>query len=188
MIWGEDVPVVTTKDEEGRGTRVKVIHGAYQDVLMYQSTPDSWAADPENHVRILLIELEPMARFTLNSPSKTATRMLYYYQGEGLQVEEAALPHQDMYAQLAEGEEINIENGPSISKILILESNPIQEPVVQYGPFVMNTQEEIVAAFNDYRASEFGGWKWDEPGTIHPKNKGRFAEYGDGKIDLPNGK
>lgn len=49
----------------------------------------------------------------------------------------------------------------------------------------MNTEEEIVEAFKDYRATEFGGWKWSDSGPVHPKEKGRYAQHGDGTTDIP---
>jgi quercetin 2,3-dioxygenase len=41
-------------------------------------------------------------------------------------------------------------------RALLIAGEPIGEPVVQYGPFVMNTEEEIHQAFNDYRSGKFG--------------------------------
>ena len=43
------------------------------------------------------------------------------------------------------------------SRFLVIAGPPIREPVVAYGPFVMNTREEIVQAYLDYEAGLFGG-------------------------------
>ena len=57
--------------------------------------------------------------------------------------------------------EINNSNQVIISStkgqahILLLQGNPIEEPVVQYGPFVMNTKAEILEAVQDYNNGTF---------------------------------
>jgi redox-sensitive bicupin YhaK (pirin superfamily) len=53
------------------------------------------------------------------------------------------------------GERLRVE-ADSAAQLLLLSGEPIDEPVVQYGPFVMNTAEEIVQAFEDLRDGKFG--------------------------------
>ena len=47
---------------------------------------------------------------------------------------------------------MKIEAGREGARVLLLAGRPIGEPVVQYGPFVMNTREEIEQAIADYQA------------------------------------
>lgn len=54
-----------------------------------------------------------------------------------------------------EGEEISVE-AIEDSLILILSGEPIQEPIAQYGPFLMNNQQEIKQAISDYNEGKFG--------------------------------
>ena len=54
-----------------------------------------------------------------------------------------------------EGETLSIEAGAD-STILLLSGTPIDEPVVGYGPFVMNTEKEIRQAIADYRSGLMG--------------------------------
>ena len=53
---------------------------------------------------------------------------------------------------LSDGERVELEAGPDGCGVLLITARPLGEPVVQYGPFVMNTREEIEQALDDYRA------------------------------------
>ena len=53
---------------------------------------------------------------------------------------------------LSNGEEILLTAGEGGARFLFLAADPINEPVVQYGPFVMNTREEIDQAIQDYQS------------------------------------
>jgi len=65
----------------------------------------------------------------------------------------------------------------------VLQGKPIGEPVVQHGPFVMNTRQEIQQAFLDYQRTRFGGWPWPSDDPVHPRAEGRFARHADGRIE-----
>lgn len=67
--------------------------------------------------------------------------------------------------------------------MLVLEGEPLGEPVARSGPFVMNTQREIQKAFSDYRKTGFGGWPWPVADPVHVTGKNRFAAYANGKIE-----
>ena len=82
------------------------------------------------------------------------------------------------------GAEITLIAGNDDCYLLMLQGKPINEPVVKYGPFVMNTQDEIQQTFKDYQRTEFGGWPWPRPDQIHARDKGRFAKYADGKEEV----
>lgn len=73
---------------------------------------------------------------------------IYLFEGETQVAGELIDPHQ--VSELSEGKGVVIK-AQSDSRMLILAGKPIGEPVVQYGPFVMNTMTEIEQALNDYR-------------------------------------
>jgi quercetin 2,3-dioxygenase len=80
--------------------------------------------------------------------------------------------------------DLAIKNGNTTSKFLVLQGRPINEPVVQHGPFVMNSRQEIQQAFADYQQTQFGGWPWSRYDVVHDRTKGRFAKYVDGKTEV----
>jgi redox-sensitive bicupin YhaK (pirin superfamily) len=56
---------------------------------------------------------------------------------------------------LSDGERVRLEGGEGGGRVLLLAGKPLREPVVQYGPFVMNTREEIEQAIADYQSGAF---------------------------------
>lgn len=73
---------------------------------------------------------------------------VYVFEGE-LSIDGQALREMDM-AILSEGESLVLETA-SAARLLLIAGVPLNEPVAQYGPFVMNTQEEVEQAIRDYR-------------------------------------
>lgn len=62
---------------------------------------------------------------------------------------------QGQMAVLGTGNTIEIHSGSAGTRLLLIAGQPLREPVARYGPFVMNTQEEIQQAFQDYREGRF---------------------------------
>jgi redox-sensitive bicupin YhaK (pirin superfamily) len=54
------------------------------------------------------------------------------------------------------GDELNLEGVDATSEVIVLTGQPIGEPVARYGPFVMNTEQELRDAFRDYERGLFG--------------------------------
>ena len=111
-------------------------------------------------------------------------RMLYFYSGSSVSV--AGIDVLPLHSiELLADEKVIVDGGDSDCFLLLLQGQPINEPVAQYGPFVMNTQAEIQQAIFDFRRTQFGGWPWPSNDHVHPKNIGRFAKYADGSNDNP---
>jgi redox-sensitive bicupin YhaK (pirin superfamily) len=146
--------------------------------------PDSWAAKEETNTCILLLKMEAGAKWNLTKTDSETDRSLYFYRGNNIMVNKTEVPaHQAIH--LEAGSPLEVENGQEVSYLLLLQSRPIKETVVQYGPFVMNSKTDIQQAFDDYRATSFGGWPWDRSDQVHKRELGRFAKYADGKEDKP---
>lgn len=74
---------------------------------------------------------------------------VYVYEGEADISGKSLAPRQ--LGVLGAGDTLNIEAGKGGARVLLLAGKPIGEPIAQYGPFVMNTREEIEQALADYR-------------------------------------
>ncbi len=179
MLWSEDIPVYTAKDENGKSVVINVISGTIGQVTSLTPAPDSWAADLQNEVAIWTIKIEAGAHFILPAASEKAKRSLFFYRGASMKIDGTEVTT-NQAIEIRADVALEIANGSSDSYLLMLQGKPIGEPVVQYGPFVMNTDAEIQQAFADYRRTEFGGWPWPRHDQVHAREKGRFARYVDG--------
>lgn len=82
----------------------------------------------------------------------------YVMDGEGVFVDEASAPISKYHCLvLSKGDGLRVWNKSDKQlHFVLLSGEPLNEPVVQYGPFVMNTQREIQQAFDDYRRGKNG--------------------------------
>ncbi|WP_027017007.1 pirin family protein [Comamonas composti] len=184
MFWHERIPRITQHDAQGRETEITVIAGALPatgeqpQARPLAPPPESWAADPGADVAIWTLKLAPGARWTLPRAAGEATqRMLYFFAGAGLRIGGKAV-HAHAALQVNAQHDWELFNGGNAPiECLLLQGRPIGEPVVQYGPFVMNSQEQIMQTLQDYRRTQFGGWPWSDQAPVHGAQYRRFARY-----------
>ncbi|QNO13286.1 pirin family protein [Alkalicella caledoniensis] len=183
MLWAEDIPTVEEIDEAGNKATINVIAGSHNGTKSLKPTINSWANNRDNNVGIWSIKLQPAARFTIPSISSTLNRNLYFYRGGSIKIEGTKVDAPSSI-KLVGDEDIIVINGNEESYLVLLEGEPIKEPVVAKGPFVMNTEEEITQAYEDYRKTGFGGWPYDRRDPVNHKDKGRFAKYNEDYIEI----
>jgi redox-sensitive bicupin YhaK (pirin superfamily) len=140
----EKMPVV-----ERAGASIKVIAGEVDGVTGPVRQP---ATDPT----YLDLRIDAGVDFTLPLPQGHSA-FIYVYEGSvsvGAGREAATINAQEL-AVLGDGSEVRVEGRAPRSRAILVAGRPLREPVARYGPFVMNTREEIMQAFSDYQAGKF---------------------------------
>lgn len=184
MLWHEAIPRQQFTDAQGLHTEVVSIAGNLTGAASLPPPPDSWASEPGSDLAILTLRMAPGARWTLPATPHAGTRrQLYFFQGTQLRIAGQPVPVASAVELRADQDAELVNNGETPAELLLLQGRPIGEPVVQYGPFVMNTQAEIQQTFADYRHTQFGGWPWDRPDPVHPRAQHRFARHADGRVE-----
>ncbi len=183
MLWSEDIPNVIVKDKYERVTNINLIAGSFNRQQALPPTPDSWAADPDNQVQIWTIKMDSSAAFTIPSNENYVTRSLYFYQGDSFNIGEAKIKENHLL-ELDPEKEIEIINGSKEGYFLFLQGRPINEPLLQNGPFVANTKEDLQETIQEYQRTQFGGWPWHSSDPVHHKSKGRFSKLPDGTENI----
>jgi quercetin 2,3-dioxygenase len=184
MFWKEAIPNAIQTDSNNKKTIIEVIAGNFDQSKAPAPPPDSWAADATNEVAIWNLKMEAGASFILPKASAGVNRTIYFYEGKDITVAGTSINN---YHAIELKADVDVEiNAIDETSILVLQGKPIGEPVIQYGPFVMNTKQEINDAFEDYHKTQFGGWPWSRYDQVHDRNKKRFAKYADGKLEEKN--
>ncbi len=180
MLWSEDIPNIVEKDKDGKVTSINLVAGTYKNIAALAPTPDSWAADPKNHVQIWTFKMEANTVFRIPLIDADVTRSLYFYEGASFTIGENIIK-ENHFVELDAKKEVQIINGPQEGCFLFLQGRPINEPIIQYGPFVANSREELQETMQNYQKTEFGGWPWASSDPVHDRSKGRFSKTPDGK-------
>ena len=90
----------------------------------------------------------------VQSVPQTHNAIFYVMQGKGLVGETTTSVVPTQLAIMGQGDQVKITAEEDL-RFLFLAGKPLKEPVARYGPFVMNTQEEIMQAFQDFQSGRF---------------------------------
>lgn len=121
--------------------RVRVPAGSYGG----ETGPVS---DPDTQVSYLDVSLDPGATFRHATEAQHSV-FVFLFEG-AVAVAGTSLPPQHL-AIMGTGDMLEAQAGAEGARFLLVSGRPIGEPIVQYGPFVMNTRAEIEQAMADYR-------------------------------------
>jgi redox-sensitive bicupin YhaK (pirin superfamily) len=141
-IGPERIPVI----HPAEGVEVRVIAGEIGGVT---GPVEGIATAPV----YLDVSLQPGARFALHLPPGHHG-FAYVFDGDLAQVGGEPLRRSEL-GVLSDGDQLQLAGGDKASRLLVVAGKPLQEPVARYGPFVMNTQQEIHEAIADFRAGKF---------------------------------
>lgn len=184
MFWNEDIPVEKIEDSNGKSIIVKIIAGKICNTKALSPTPDSFAADENNGVQVWRITMDANAEWSLPSSLKNTNKMLFFYQGDQIEADGFTIEAGHSLV-LDPAQSLPIKNGNQKAEFLLLEGMPINESVVQQGPFVANSRTEMNEVIQEYQKTQFGGWPHDVYEKVHDKSKGRFAQHANGELELP---
>ncbi len=138
----EDIPALNLT----QGGRVKVIAGTVQIENQTLVGPiQGLSTEP----LFLDVQIQSDDCFTLPVP-ENHNAFIYAYEGNIMIAGEVLFTH--TVGIFCKGDEIKIYADTANAAFLILAAHPLNEPIVQHGPFVMNTHEEIDQAISDYRS------------------------------------
>ena len=135
---------ISVKELEGVGT-LKVIAGNLFDT-------EGPVSEIVTQPLFVDLDLKPGAGLDIPVPAGQSS-FLYLFEGElhldGENIET------DRLVVLEDGDLLSVKARDNGARFILLAANPIREPIARYGPFVMNTREEIYQAFEDYKAGKF---------------------------------
>ena len=145
-IAPERIPVLAPAE----GVQLRVIAGAFAGV---EGPVQGIATAP----LYLDLRLEAGTRIEVPLPA-THNAFVYGYEGDAALGPEAAT-HPLARGELAvldrDGSAVRISATAAPARLILVAGKPLDEPVAKYGPFVMNTQQQIVEAIQDYQAGRF---------------------------------
>jgi len=144
-ISSDDIPVAKTDDGS---VQVKVIAG--------ESMGTKAVIDTKIPIVYLHFKLQPNATFTQNIP-QNYNAFAYVIKGNAFFGSEKVIAKKNQAIFFDQkGEHVILSSHNASAEVLLIAGTPINEPVKRYGPFVMNTEEELQQAINDFQNGKMG--------------------------------
>src|ERR1044072_6369192 len=146
-LRADDIPRATSAD--GR-VAVRVIAG--------ESLGHAARIDTRVPIQMLHFAIQPGGSITQSVPAEQ-NGLIYVFKGAARIGSEQREVREGQAALLASGGSVEIGVAAAAkvaAELLLLSGKPLNEPVARYGPFVMNTREQIEQAFRDYQNGRFG--------------------------------
>ena len=141
--WYRDLQSAELPEWHDAGVTARVIAGASHGV--------AGAVQREaTAVLYLDLHLEPGTTFEQPVPAEH-NAFVYVYRG-AVVIEGQAVPQQRMAILANQGDGVRLTASAQGARALLIAGRPLKEPIAQYGPFVMNTQQEVFQAVEDFRA------------------------------------
>jgi redox-sensitive bicupin YhaK (pirin superfamily) len=138
-IQPDEIPTVLFSDG-----KIKVVAGTYEST---RGPVQGGSTDP------VYWDVQLNAGKTFSAGiAETHSAYVYPFEGSVEIADRVLKTHQG--GVLGDGDTVQVKAGPDGARFLVLAAKPIREPVVQYGPFVMNTRAEIEQAIRDYQTGE----------------------------------
>jgi quercetin 2,3-dioxygenase len=144
--WYRDIQSAEVPEWRGDGVLARVIAGATHGVH---------GAVQRDGTEPVYLDLHLAAGATFEQPLPAwHNAFVYVYRGAA-QIGEQAVPQQRMAILRNSGDGVRLTAGnDGRTRAILIAGRPLKEPIVQYGPFVMNTQQEIFQAVEDFRAGK----------------------------------
>jgi quercetin 2,3-dioxygenase len=141
--WYRDIQSADVPEWRGAGVLARVIAGSTHGV---QGAVQRDGTEP------LYLDLHLDAGASFEQPLPESHNAFVYVYRDALRIGEQDVPLQRMAILRNSGDGVCITAGSDGARAILIAGQPLKEPIVQYGPFVMNTQREIFKAVEDFRA------------------------------------
>jgi quercetin 2,3-dioxygenase len=177
MLWGEDIPTVSP----AVGVEVDVMAGR-SAVMRAVAAAGLVGVESDPTFAIWLIRLEAGATWELPATEPGVNRMLHFFDGDTARVGSTRRRARAPASGSVPTSRSDREHRRA-AEFLLLQGRPSERPVIQMGPFVMNTPEEIQQASGGLPGDGIRRVAVAGPDPVHARTDRRFAIHADGHVE-----